>query len=680
MTRVAFCIAAALLALSAPAALAADTGSDLASPRFGTWGYDASGQDPATPPGKDFFRFANGAWFDREQIPPDRVRYGNTDKIAILSDNRTRALIMDAAAGRIVDPDAPKVGEAFKAFMNVDRIERLDARPLAADLSTIKAEQTRTDIAAVMGQGVGAFQAQLFAVGIDADAKAPDRYAVYAGVDGLGLPDRDYYLLSQFADKKAAYLAYVAQMLDLIEWPDAQSAAKTVVDFETAVAQASWSRAERRDRDKTYNPMSPAELALYAPGFDYAAMLEGADLGGVDRLVVTTNTAFPKVAAIFAATPIDTLKAWQAFHLVDNAAPYLSDRFVQARFAFRGKTLAGQPELRAREKRAGEFVNDTLGEAVGRIYVARYFTPEAKAKMDVLVGNIRTALAQRIQSVAWMSPQTKARAEAKLAKLTVKIGYPAKWRDYSALRIAADDLYGDAERAEAFEWAYDVARLGKPVDKLEWGMTPQTVNAYYRASGNEIVFPAAILQPPLFDPQADPAVNYGGIGAVIGHEITHGFDDQGRKSDGDGRLEDWWTPADAARFQAEAARLGAQYSQYEPVPGVHLKGDLTMGENIADLGGLLLALDAFHASLGGRPAPVIDGLSGDQRVFLGFAQVWREKIRDDAARQRAVSDPHSPGHFRVIGPLRNVDAWYDAFGIKPTDPMYLAPDQRVRLW
>jgi len=685
MTQKSFWIAAASLGMlicAAQPALAADAvaGTDVTTPKYGTWGYDLTGEETTTPPGQDFFRYANGAWFDREQIPADRSRFGNFDKLAILSEARTHLLIEEAAVGRSADPDAVKVGDAYKAFMDETRAERLDAQPLAADLADIRAERTRNDIAALMGRGVGSFQEQLFGAVITADAKAPTHYAVYAGAGGLGLPDRDYYLQPQFTDKKAAYQAYVTQMLGMIEWPDAATSAKAVVDFETQVAEASWTRAQRRERDKTYNPMSVAQLSTYAPGFDYAAMLEGADLGGVDRLIVTTNTAFPKIAAIYAATPIETLKAWQAFHLVDNAAPYLSDRFVQARFAFRDKALAGQPELRARWKRGVDFVDSEVGESLGRMYVARYFTPEAKAKMDALVGHIREALAARIRKVAWMSPETKAKAEAKLAKFTVKIGYPDKWRDYSTLRVTPDDLYGDAERSEAFEWAREVKRLNGPVDRLEWGMHPQRVNAYYNSSNNEIVFPAAILQPPFFDPDADPAINYGGIGGVIGHEMTHGFDDQGRKSDGDGRLDDWWTPADAAQFKVQADRLGAQYSQFEPVPGTHVKGELTMGENIADLGGVLLALDAYHASLNGQPAPVIDGLTGDQRVFLGWAQVWREKIRDDAARLLAVSDPHSPGHFRVNGPLRNVDAWYQAFDIKPTDPLYLPPDQRVRLW
>ena len=685
--RTCWIAAAAILLSTTSLARAADAPSpakeaaeSTATPKYGTWGYDLSGEETKTPPGADFFRYANGAWFDREQIPADRTRFGNFDKLTVLSESRARLLIEDATAGGSSDPDAAKVGDAYKAFMDQARADRLDAQPLAADLAAIRAERGRDDIAALMGRGVGGFQEQLFGVGISGDAKAPDRYAVYAGAGGLGLPDRDYYLQPSFAAKKAAYQDYVGQMLEMIGWPDPKAAAASVVAFETGVADASWTRAERRDRDKTYNPMSVAELSAYAPGFDFAAMLKGADLGGTDRLIVTTNTAFPKIAALYAQTPVDTLKAWQAFHLADNASPYLSDRFVQARFEFHGKTLAGQPELPARWKRGVDFVDTTVGESLGRLYVTRYFTPEAKAKMDALVGNIRAALAARIQKVAWMSPETKAKAEAKLAKFTVKIGYPSKWRDYSALRIAADDLYGDAERSEAFEWTRDVKRLNEPVDKMEWGMHPQRVNAYYNPTNNEIVFPAAILQPPFFDPDADPAINYGGIGAVIGHEMTHGFDDQGRKSDGDGRLADWWTPADAAQFKVQADRLGAQYSQFEPVPGTHVKGELTMGENIADLGGVLLALDAYHASLHGQPAPVIDGLTGDQRVFLGWAQVWREKVRDDAARQLAVSDPHSPGHFRVNGPLRNVDAWYQAFDIKPGDPLYLPPDQRVRLW
>lgn len=670
--------ASPLLAATPDAAPQSTVGVD--APKYGTWGFDATGEDRSVSPGADFYRFANGTWLDKEVIPADRVRYGYSDVLYELSENRTRLMIEEAAAGRSSDPDAGKVGAAFRAFMDQDRANRLDAAPLKPDLDAIRAETNLSDVAAVMGRENASFQSAVFDVGIGADEKAPDRYAVYIDTSGLGLPDRDYYLKPQYADKKAAYLAYVETELTLIGWPDAHAQAQAIVDFESRIAAAKWDRAEERDPDKTYNPMNLADLETLAPGFDFKAFMASAELPGVDRIIVGDNTAFPKVAAIFTGTPLETLKAWQAFHVVDAASPYLSDRFVQARFAFRNQALSGQPELAPRWKRGVRFVNGAMGEAVGRMYVARYFTPEAKAKIDALVGNVRDALAARIERVSWMSPETKAKAEAKLAQLTVKVGYPAKWRDYSALTMTDDDLYGDAERSQAFEWERQVHRLDQPVDKLEWGMTPQTVNAYYNPVNNEIVFPAAILQPPMFDPDADPAINYGGIGGIIGHELTHGYDDQGRKYDGKGRLTDWWTAEDASRFEAEAKKLGAQFDQFEIAPGVHVKGDLTMGENIADLGGVLLALDAYHASLHGKPAPVIDGLTGDQRVFLGWAQDWREKVRPDMAKQWAVSDPHSPSRFRVNGPFRNVDAWYAAFHIKPGDPLYLPPDQRVHIW
>jgi putative endopeptidase len=664
--------AAAAPAASAPAAV------DVTAPKYGAWGYDESGRDLSASPGADFFRYANGAWYDQQVIPADRTRFGNFDKLVVLSESRTRLIIEQAAAGQLTDPDAMRVGDAYKAFMDEARVERLGAQPLAPDLDVIRGERTRKDIAAVMGR-VG-FQSAIFDMSIDADAKDPNHYTVNIDVGGLGLPDRDYYLKPEFADKKKDYQAYVAGLLKEIGWTDPDAAAKAVVEFETRLAEATWPREDERDPLKTYNPMAVRDLATYAPGFDFRAFLASAELGSLDRIVLNANTAFPKFTAIYAATPVETLKAWQAFHLVDSAAPYLSDRFVQARFAFRNHDLAGQPEIQPRWKRGVGFVNRALGEAVGRLYVAQYFTPDAKAKMDALVGHLKEALSARLERVDWMSPETRAKAVEKLSKFTVKVGYPAEWRDYSALTVRPDDLYGDAERAAIFEWERHVKRMNGPVDKLEWGMTPQTVNAYYNASNNEIVFPAAILSPPFFDPGADPAINYGGIGAVIGHEMTHGFDDEGRKFDGEGRLADWWTAEDAPKFQARTDRLGAQYSSFEPVPGAHIKGALTMGENIADLGGILVALDAYHASLHGQPAPVIDGLTGDQRFFLGFAQIWREKMRDDALREDLVSDPHSPSHYRVVGTLRNVDAWYVAFDVKPGDPMYVAPDQRVRIW
>ncbi|MBI1199196.1 MAG: peptidase M13 [Phenylobacterium sp.] len=674
------------LAQAQPAAtLAAATAGDaeavsLASPHYGTWGFDMSGMDRSVRPGDDFFKFANGKWAERTEIPADRTRYGNFDKLRALSDDRQHAILEDAAAGKLDDPDAAKIAAGYKAYMDEALAETLDAKPIAPELAQIRKVRTKDDFTALMGKANVSGFATIVPVYVTIDFKAPTRYAVGATQGGLGLPDRDYYLQPSFAEKKAKYQAYVAQILTMIGWDKPAEHAKAIVDFETRLAEVSWSRVDRRDRDKTYNPMSPAELNAAMPGFDWNRYLAGTELPKVDRIVVTTNTALPKFAAVYRDTPLDTLKAWQAFHLADGAAPLLSKRFVDANFEFRAKDLAGQPEQKARWKRAVEFMDNSIGESVGRVYVARYFPPESKAKMDALVGDIRTALKARIEKLDWMGPETKAKALEKLSKFTVKIGYPDKWRDYSALTFKADDLYGNAMRSTAYEWRRDVSRLNEPVDKSEWGMTPQTVNAYYNPPNNEIVFPAAILQPPFFDPDADPAINYGGIGGVIGHEISHGFDDQGRKSDGDGVLRDWWTAEDAAKFKTQADRLGAQYSAFEPLPGAHVQGALTMGENIGDMGGLSLGLDAYHASLKGAPAPVIDGLTGDQRVFLGWAQVWREKIRDEQLRQRLSTDPHSPAIYRVNGTIRNIPGWYEAFGVQPGDKLYVAPDQRVKIW
>jgi putative endopeptidase len=497
---------------------------------------------------------------------------------------------------------------------------------------------------------------------------------------GIGLPDRDYYLDAKWAPQKAKYQAYIAQVLGYAGWANPEASAKAIVDLETRIAQAHWTRADSRDRDKTYNAMTPAELAAMAPQFPWAEYMNAAGLGGVQKVVLRQNTALGKMAAIYAETPVETLRTWSAFHLVNQAAPYLSKRFADAQFEFYGKTLSGQPQQRERWKRAVSFTDSQIGESVGRIYVARHFSPDAKAKMDDLVKNLRTALQARLQRLDWMGPETKAKALEKLSKFDVKIGYPSKWRDYAALRADPTDLYGNAERGSAFEWAYDLGRLNKPVDDTEWGMTAQTVNAYYNSTKNEIVFPAGILQAPFFDPNADPAVNYGGIGGVIGHEIIHGFDDQGRKSNGDGLLTEWWTEEDEKKFEAQAARLGAQYEGYDVIGGQRINGRLSMGENIADLGGLTVALDAYRMSLGGKPAPVLDGLTGEQRFFLGWAQVWRTKFRDEALRQQLVTGPHSPGMYRAKTPVRNIDAWYEAFGVKPGDALYVPPEQRVRLW
>ncbi|MFZ5668554.1 MAG: M13 family metallopeptidase [Pseudomonadota bacterium] len=691
MKRVLLSAAAALVLASAAGlsvavaraadAVSAPVAADLArAPRMGPWGFDLSGMNRTVRPGDDFVQFAGGVYLDNLTIPADRTGWGSFDALAELSSSRIRAVIDNAAAAANPAGEAQQIGGLYNSFMDEARIETLGVRPLAADLAAIRAAKTREALAEGQGATQGGFGGGFFAAYISQDAKDVSASVPYLTQAGLGLPNRDYYLEAQFAEKKAAYQAYIGKLLGLAGWPDPQKAAAEIVALETEIARASWPISDQRDADKTYNPKTVAELEALAPGFPWKAWIRGANLGGATRLIVGEPTAFTKIAAIYAATPVATLQAWQAFQTADQAAPYLSKAFVDANFDFRARVLNGQLEQRARWKRGSALVSNNLGEAVGKLYVEAYFPPESKAKMEQLVANLRVAMKARIDRLDWMSPETRARAQAKLSTFMVKIGYPNKWRDYSDLTIRADDLYGNVERAAAFNWAFEVDKLGKPVDRDEWGMFPQTVNAYYNPTLNEIVFPAAILQPPFFDPEADDAVNYAGIGAVIGHEISHGFDDEGRKYDADGALRDWWQPSDAAKFEAQATRLGAQYSAFEPLPGLHVNGDQTMGENIGDLGGILIALDAYHLSLGGKPAPVIDGLTGDQRFFLGFAQIWRSKYRDDTLRQRVVADVHSPAYFRVIGTLRNVDAWYDAFGVQPGDRWYVKPEDRVRIW
>ncbi len=668
-----------IAALLGASALASVSIGAPAKPQTGDWGFDATGMDTSERAGDDFFKYANGGWDAHTQIPADKAGYGVDYVMSDANEEHLRS-ILEADPTAAGGADARKVHAAYLAFMDEAKAQALGAAPIQSDLAAIRAAKDRTDIAALMGKANVGFQSELFDADLDPDEKDPGHYAVYIGQRGLGLPDRDYYLTPGFAEKKQAYQAYVAQMLTLAGWADPAANAAAIVAYETKVAEASWTRVERRDPVKTYNPMTPAELAAAAPGFDWSAWLKAEGLGDARRVVVQENTAFPKLAAIYAATPLETLQAWAAFHVADNAAPYLDHRFADARFDFRQRLLQGQQTERARWKRAVGFIDNGMGEALGRVYVAQYFPPDAKAKIDDLVAQLRAALGRRIDRVDWMSAETKAKAHAKLDQFNVKIAYPDKWRDYAALSVSADDLVGDARAFKAFEWNRQLKRMNGPVDRSEWGMTPQTINAYYDGVQNEIVFPAAILAPPDFDPSADAAANYGAIGAIIGHEMTHGFDDEGRKFDGTGQLADWWTQDDAAKFDAAAKHLNAQYDTYSPFPGVHVKGAQTTGENIADLGGILIALDAYHASLHGQPAPVIDGLTGDQRFFLAYAQSWRDKRREDAERSLIVSDVHSPELYRVNGVVRNVDAWYAAFGVQPGAALYLAPADRVRIW
>ncbi len=654
------------------------------APRFGTWGIDIDGMDRSVKPGDDFFKYANGKWAAATEIPADRTSFGAFAVLRDLSEARVRAILDRWAAEKKLKAgsDEAKVAAIYRTFLDEATVEKLDAKPIQPHLDAVKKAEKHADLARLMARSSATFGRSFFGPAVFDDAKNPDKYALYLSQGGIGLPDRDYYLNEKFKAQKDRYEKYVADMLALVGWEEPAKSAAEIVAMETKLAEAHWTRAESRNRDKTYNPMTIAELEKNAPGFPWGVAFKEAGLDKVDRAIIRQNTAFPKLSKVFADTPVSTLKAWQAFHIADDAAPLLSKRFADTHWEFRAKFLNGQQEQRPRWKRAVAAAENGMGEAIGRTYAAEYFPPESKAKMEKLVADLRAAMKGRIEKLEWMGPETKAKAAEKLAKFGVKIGYPVKWRDYSALQVAEGDLVGNAERAAKFEWAFDVNRIGKPVDEDEWSMFPQTVNAYYSSAKNEIVFPAAILQPPFFDPKADPAVNYGAIGGVIGHEITHGFDDQGRKSDGDGVLRDWWAAEDAAKFEAQATRLGAQYEAFPiaQLPDLHITPRLTMGENIGDLGGILLGLDAYKRSLSGKESPVLDGFTGEQRVFLGWAQVWRTMYRDDALRTQLTTDSHSPGFVRAFAPLRNVDEWYEAFDVKEGDANYLEPEERVRIW
>ena len=649
---------------------------------FGTWGFDLAGRNTAIVPGNDFFAYSDGTYVKNLVIPPDRTSWGAFNMLAELSRTRVQTILNEVSQHPVANPQSveEKLGAFYAAFMDESAVEKRGIAPLAADLSAIRKVKGHSAFARLLGQAQTGFQYSLFALSVEPDAKDPTRYSVTVSQAGTGLPDRDYYMQPSFAAKKRAYQLYVGHMLDLIGWPNSATQAGRVVDFETKLAEAQWAKAERRDPVKTYNPTRIADLKTLAPGFDWTAYLDGAGLSHADVLVLQEKSAIVAETRIAASTDLDTLRAWLAFHLVDNAASVLPKLFVATSFDFNGKTLGGQPQNEPRWKRGVTATSSAMGMAIGKVYVARYFPPAARETMRTLTDELKAVFRIRLQNNDWMSPQTKVVALRKLDNFVVQIGYPNKWRDYAGLAVRPNDLYGNSQRAIAFEWRYWLGHIGHTVDRDEWDMTPQTVNAYNNPPFDEVVFPAAILQPPFFNTAADAAINYGAIGGVIGHEMTHSFDDEGRRFDEHGRLADWWTKEDSARFDARAARLGAQFSAMEPLPGAHINGKLTMGENIADLGGLTLGLDAYHASLKGKPAPVIDGLTGDQRVFLGWAQVWRGKLRDDAARERLVTDPHSPPAARVNGPMHNIDAWYKAWNVKPGDKLYLAPADRVKIW
>jgi len=663
--------APALAQESSGAAASSSSTTSVQQVRYGTWGVDIGTRDLSVKPGDDFQRYASGKWLAANAIPADKSQNGVGSELNDRNQEQLRSIITGA-------PRDSQLGALYASWMDEARLEQLDAGPLKVDLDRVAAITTKAQFAREMANSLSDFGSTLFGLGIFGDPNDPTMNTLYVFQGGMGLPDRDYYLLDKYKPQRDAYRAYIERTLGMIGHANAAAETDAIMAFETELAKVAWKQTDLRDFTKLNNPMTPATLAAYAPGIDWNGYF-AASHAVAPRLIAADNTAIKATAGLFDRTPLETLKTWQSFKIASQASDYLSKRFVDSKFEFT-RTLSGVKELRPRWRRGIDQVDGRLGELLGQIYVERYFPARSKAMMEELVGNLKLAAAQRIRGNSWMSAPTKQAALVKLDKMMVQVGYPEKFRDFSGLTLRADDLYGNVKRSNAFEWAYQLSDLGKPVDKRKWGISPATVDAYNGFLENKIVFPAGILQPPFFDPQADPAVNYGAAGAIIGHEVMHGFDDQGRKFDSTGTLKDWWTAADAARFKALTADLGKQYSSYEAAPGVFINGELTMGENIGDMSGLEVAYEAYKMSLKGKPAPVIDGLTGDQRFFLAFAQTWRGNQRDDAIKTQVASDPHSPRRFRVIGPVRNLDAWYEAFKIGPDSKYYIPPEKRVRIW
>lgn len=675
-------------------------------PELGTFGIDLTAGNPAVKPGDDFNRFANGTWLDTFEIPADKSTFGAFTRLADGAEIQVRQIIEEVAASSPPsDTLEGKIAAVYNAYLNTDAINAKGLAPLQPHLEQIDSITTRTDLAhafAVTGytSPVGGW--------VDVDSKQTDAYIFYMTQSGLGLPDRSYYLEDTDKNKEiqTAYKAYLATLLTAAGYQKADKVAKDVYALETEIAKAHWDRALGRNRNLTYNKVSRDELAELAGGFPILTSLEDMGLDGQDAFVIRQLAPTPEeieseglteeqltglgagLPALFAIAETYDLDVWKAYlkaHFISDMADVLPKEIDDASFDFYGKTLRGQPEQRERWKRAVATTENAVGEAVGKVYVNRHFKPEAKAAMTDLVENLRKAMAQNLDKLEWMGEETKVEARDKLAKFTPKIGYPENFETYDSLTVSADDAFRNDLAVQKWGWEDMVSKLGQPIDRDEWFMFPQTVNAYYSPNRNEIVFPAAILQPPFFDLNADAAVNYGGIGAVIGHEMGHGFDDQGSKSDGNGELRNWWSSDDKAAFKERTGKLVQQYNAFCPIKNgeadtVCVNGALTLGENIGDLGGLSMAHTAYKLSLDGKEAPVIDGLTGDQRFFLSWAQVWRSLYREEALRQRLATDSHSPPAYRINGPVRNLDAWYEAFDIQPGDAMYLPPEKRVSIW
>ena len=661
-------------------------------PKPDTHGISVANMDASVKPGDDFYQYANGDWIKRTEIPPDRGRIGVFTTLDDLSNRRTLGLIEEAVkAGAPAGSNTRKVADLYTSYMNEAAIEATGLTPLRPQLEAIAAIHDKHELARALGESLRAdvdalnntnfHTANLFGLWVAPGFNDSERYAAYLMQGGLQMPDREYYLgdSQRMRDIRTKYTAHVSAMLKLAGFTDTDDRASRLVELEHAIAEKHLSLAENEDVQKANNPWKQADFAAKAPGLDWAEYFRGAGLSSQASFIVWQPTAFTGESALVASTDLETWKDWLASHLIDAYAAVLPKTLADERFAFFGKTLSGTPEQRPRWQRGVFMVNGLLGDAVGQTYAQRYFSAAAKAQAEAMVANLIAAFRQRIEALSWMDPSTKAEAQAKLTTLYVGIGYPETWRDYSAYQVKADDIFGNLWRGRLFDYHRDVARLGHPVDRKEWSMDPQTVNAVNLPLQNALSFPAAILQPPFFDPLAPAAVNYGAIGSVIGHEISHTFDTEGSAFDSKGRVRDWWTPADLAHFKAATAKLAAQYDTYKPFPDLSLNGQQTLGENIADNAGISAAYDGYHASLAGKSAPTQDGFSGDQQFFIAFGQNWGSKAREASLRQQVMTDPHSPGEYRA-DMVRNVDAWYPAFNVQPEEKLYLAPPGRVQIW
>lgn len=653
-------------------------------PEIGDWGVDLDNRKTDVRPGDDFFVYANGHWLETYELPADKTSFGSFRALHDQSEERVRGLVNELSEAQ---PEAgsveQKVGDYYSSFLDQATIDAIGIEPLADDLKAISEISDLTSLVEVFGRSDLTGTITPISFGIEIDRMNPDRWIASLGIGGMGLPDRDYYLddSERFSDIRSAYLANIEALLTLAGYQNAAEAAPAILAVETAIAETQWPRAERRNRDLTYNLMSRADFEAAHPGFPWQPFMKASGALPEELNVRYPSTVQPLVELV-TGTDLETWRAYLTYHLVAGNAFALAAEIDEARFDFFSRTLRGQPEQRERWRRGVSLVGGRsgLGDAIGQVYVQRYFPAESKAMMEELVENLREALRQRIAGLDWMTEETKEYAFEKLAAFTPNIGYPNKWRDFSDVTIDSESVMNNVRELRALQREIAIDRLAHPTDREEWFMTPQTVNAYYVPQFNSITFPAGILAPPFFDPAADPAVNYGAIGAVIGHEMGHGFDDQGSKSDARGVQRNWWTDEDRARFEERAARLAEQYSAYEPVEGTFIDGEFTLGENIGDLGGLNVAYYAYKLSLDGAEPPVIDGLTGDQRFFLAYAQVWRSKTRDETLVSRLKSDPHSPAEFRVNGVVRNMDAWYEAFDVQPDDALYLPPEERVSIW